>query len=382
MNVKISENIDRDISFFRDRKSAFDEAAALQKEVWGPGQPDKQPLLFTDWSALPPAQWHNAKEIHYDKEKMLANELYEATAAAAGGMQAVPSARANMGCGIYPTLFGVRQELFEHTMPWVRHHLDKETIRKMGPEDLKIGGEFRAGLEHMAYMAEALDGTGCRIYPMDLQGPFDIAHLVYGDVIYYDVYDDPDFVHHLLNLACEAIFLGMDACLEVIPGSDREIAHYSKLIMPREKGGLKISEDSLTLLSKEMIREFGTQYTEKALTRYGGGYIHYCGKNDHLFAEVMRMPLAFGINFGNPEKHDMDAVLRECAANGKVYYGAADRREGENLRAYFARCLSNARKDGKIYLLLEYLKWDKEGEGKAEIAEAWEGAQGEMCAVY
>jgi len=123
----------------------------------------------------------------------------------------------------------------------------------MGPEDLNIGDEFKMGLEHMAYMAEQLEGTGCMVYPMDLQGPFDIAHLVYGDDIFYDLYDDPKFVHHLLDLSCHAIFRGMEECFKVIPNSDEMVAHYNELVMPRSIGGIKTSEDTSTLLSKSIL---------------------------------------------------------------------------------------------------------------------------------
>ena len=31
-------------------------------------------------------------------------------------------------------------------------------------------------------------------------------------LIFYDLYDDPEFVHHLLELACQAMFKGMEEC--------------------------------------------------------------------------------------------------------------------------------------------------------------------------
>ena len=102
---------------------------------------------------------------------------------------AVPSVRANMGCGIFPTLFGISQNLYEDKMPWVREHLPKERLQKMGPEDIKLSDEFKAGLEHMAYMAQELKDTGCFVYPMDVQGAFDMAHIVLGDDIFYEIYD-------------------------------------------------------------------------------------------------------------------------------------------------------------------------------------------------
>ncbi|MCL2527559.1 MAG: hypothetical protein FWE42_03990 [Defluviitaleaceae bacterium] len=369
----MSETIYKALDFITARKSIIDSAAQLQKQVWLNAKAIPHPLLLksSDVGISFPA--YNVKEAFYDPEKMLVNGLKEAVRSAAGEMQAVPSIRANMGCGIYPTLFGVRQELFEDKMPWIQTFLDKDTIKNMTPKDLCLGSEFKAGLDHMAYIAQKLEGIGCRVFPLDLQGPFDIAHLVYGDDIFTDMYDDPGFVHHLLELSVQAIIMGMDECLKRIPGAKDEITHYNELVMPRSKGGLKISEDTSTLISGEMIKEFVAPYTSKVLEHYGGGYIHYCGKNPHLMDMVLNMPLAHGLNLGNTDMHDMEQVLKACAKNGKVYYGPLPMAEGETYNTYFRRLISWASADDKLYLLLRLNH--EAGTSKAEIIDAWHNAQ-------
>jgi len=370
----MSEVISKALDFIKARKHIIDEAANLQKQVWLDFKATPHPLLLVSNDVQITFPAYNSKDTFYDSEKMLVFGLRQAVEAAAGEMQAVPSVRANMGCGIYPTLFGVKQELFDDKMPWIQEFLDKDTISNMGVSDLCIGEEFQTGLDHMVYMAKQLEGTGCRIYPLDLQGPFDVAHLVYGDDIFIDMYDDPDFVHHLLELSAQALIKGMDECLKRIPGAAEEVTHYSHLVMPRSKGGLKISEDTSTLISGEMIREFVVPYTNKVLERYGGGYIHYCGKNPHLFDAVMDMPLAHGINFGNTDMHDMEQILKTCAARGKIYYGNIPMEEGEPLKAYFKRLISWASVEDKLYLLLNYYHDKNSGVDKAEIANAWHEA--------
>ena len=103
-----------------------------------------------------------------------------------------------------------------------------------------------------------------------------------------------------------------------------------------------MSEDTSTLLSSAQIDEFVAPYLARLLRRYGGGYVHYCGKNPHLLDVVMGIDEAVGLNFGNPEKHDMDDVLRRCAQQGKVYYGAVPRHGGETMERYFARVLDRS----------------------------------------
>ena len=357
-------------------KGDYSEAVESQLAVWEDRAPSRQPLLLH--CELPAEQAagfpeYNSGETHFDKPKMLLSGMKQMLETAASGMQAVPSARANMGCGIYPSLFpGIMPALFyDGRMPWVVEHLAKDDIRALREKDIKITDEFKTALEHMEYQAEKIAGTGVYIYPPDLQSPFDMAHIVYGDAFFYDLYDDPKLMHHLLELCVYAIMLGHDECVKVIPDSDNVIAHYNEMVMPRSLGGLKISEDTSTLVCPEHIDEYVIPYTKRVLRHAGGGYIHYCGKNDHLLCRMLELELVRGINFGNPDKHDMNAVLRQITAAGKVYYGAIPKTEIEDYRSYFMRCIKNATANGKCRLLLSL----RVKPGEQDCArEAWNSA--------
>ena len=122
---------------------------------------------------------------------------------------------------------------------------------------------------------------------------------------------------------------------EVMDLSDGLVAHYNNLVMPRSMGGVKISEDTSTLLSKEHIKEFVIPYLTKILEYFGGGWVHWCGKNDHLFEALLDVSLAYCINFGNPEKHDMEYVLRKTAERNKIYHGCFVPSHGEKWEDYF-----------------------------------------------
>lgn len=347
--------IERLIDTLAGGRDRYDAAAKLQCDTILGCKTGRQPLLV---SASHPLQSEipvfTSKQIHYDSEKMLVYELRGALAASAGGREAVPSVRSNMGCGIVPALFGVMQELYDDKMPWVQHHMKKEQIAVMTADDIKVTPEFRAALDHMDYFADKLRGSGVRLYPMDIQGAFDTAHLVLGDDIFYEMYDDPPFVHHLLDLSVAAICLAQDECLKRIDRADAEVTHYNSLALPRSAGGIKLSEDTSTLLSKDQIKEFVMPYIRKILDHTGGGYIHYCGINPHLYEAVINESRVTAINFGNPEKHDMEKVLRDCAERGIFYYGSVPKPGDENPSEYFTRLVKAAGRDGRIYLLLQY----------------------------
>jgi hypothetical protein len=353
------------------QKEQYDRAVQAQEALWlGRGG---TPLLLhcalneQEQQAYPA---YHYLEIHHDVDKMLANGLREAVTSMKGGREAVPSVRANMGCGIVAAWFGIVPELFEDKQPWVTKHLPKGLLMDMSADDLVITPEFRMALDHMAFIARQLQGSGVRVFPVDIQGAFDTAHLVYGDDIFYQLYDDPEFVHHLMDLSCTATERAFDACLELIPDSDKTIAHYNSYAMPRAKGGLKLSEDTSTLLSQAHIEEFVAPYIHRLLRHAGGGYVHYCGRNDHLYRCIMAEPLCHGLNFGNPEKHNMEQVLRDCAATGRIYQGILPRNGHESWDAYFERLLG-ASFNKQIHVLLEIFCPEGERQG---IAEAFDRA--------
>jgi hypothetical protein len=339
------------------RAGEYAGAAEDQCAVWEGRKPKQQPLLLH--CAPPPSSkaWpkFTTRDIHFDKDKMLITQMAGMVSTALGNMQAVPSVRANMGCGIYPSLFpGILSELFDdERMPWIIKHLDKETLQKLKPEDIKITDEFKLGLEHMVYQAEKIQGTGAYVFPLDLQDAIDVAHLVYGDNFFYDLYDDPPFINHLLDLSCTAIELGVTECLKAIPGSDKVVTHYNQLAMPRSGGAMKFSEDTSTLLSPDHIAEFTIPSLERQLEFTGGGYVHFCGYNVHLLDACVNTEKVRGVNFGNPEKYNMEEVLSRLAKAGKVYYGAIPKAKDEDLEAYFLRlCKAATDSSGCCRLLL------------------------------
>ncbi|MCL2641405.1 MAG: hypothetical protein FWD53_11200, partial [Phycisphaerales bacterium] len=313
--------------------------------VWK-GQPVDAPPLMLNCGPTDEQKawlsWSNYKDIHFDSEKMLANELLGAFAAINGNSGAVPSMRANMGCGIISSLVGIEQSLFEDKMPWMLTHLKKEELKPHYNFTINASREFAAAMQHIEYMQKFLldqQLNNVFIYPLDLQGAIDTAHLIYGDPIFYDFYDDPEFIHRLLKVSCDAIEFAMRECFKRIHRSDEFITHYNSILIPRSLGGLKISEDTTTLLAPDTIDTFAIPCLRDILQRFNGGYVHYCGKNDHLLDRILEEPLVYAINFGNPEKHDMTAVLKRCRAKGKLYIGRVNWLKDEKRFDYYKRVL-------------------------------------------
>ncbi|MCL2479799.1 MAG: hypothetical protein FWF22_09870 [Treponema sp.] len=375
MEAKLQAVYEELYDLVKKRANDYPLSAEDQCAVWEGRIPKHQPLLLNCTPPPSSKDWpvFTTREIHFDKDKMLISQMKSMVSVTLGNMQAVPSVRANMGCGIYPSLFpGILPELFDdERMPWIINHLDKETLKKLKPSDIKLTDEFKLGLEHMVYQAEMIEGTGAYVFPLDLQDAIDIAHLVYGDNFFYDLYDDPPFINHLLDLSCTAIELGVNECLKVIPGSDKIVAHYNQLVIPRSCGGMKFSEDTSTLLGPNLIEEFTIPSLKRQLDFTGGAYVHFCGYNSFLLEACLSTEKVLGVNFGNPEKYDMEDVLRRLAKAGKVYYGRIPMKEDEGYSSFFRRICEAATDSSGCCRLLPVMG-ASDPEQAEKIRSAWE----------
>lgn len=309
------------LPMLRERARKHEKSAEKQLRQWR-GEKGVCSLLLSvrDLPEIKALPVYNNEEIHYDPEKMFVNELRAALSTALADGDAVPSVRANVGCGALCTLLGgLKQSFFPDKMPWLLEHLEIDQLMELTEEDIEESPEFRMGIEQMKYMKEMLQGTGISVYPMDLQGPIDMAHLLMGNEFFYALYDDPDAVHHALQLSVACDIYGMRKCFEIIEPNDY-VCHYNGLVLPKETP-LKISEDTSTLISEKHLKEFMLPYTEKLMEHFGGGYIHYCGDNRHLYEIVPGIKGSIGLNFGNPERHDAKNALDTLAVRGQCYYG-------------------------------------------------------------
>lgn len=309
------------LPMLRERAAKHEKSARKQLSQWK-GEKGVCSLLLhvTDAPEIQKLPVYNNEEIHYGVEKMFVSQLRAALTSALADGDAVPSVRANVGCGALCTLFGgLKQTFFADKMPWLLAHMTADEIMETTVLDLKESDEFKLGLEQMQYMKEMLKGTGIGLFPMDLQGPIDMAHLFLGDEFFYLLYDDPEVVYRALELSVAAGVYAMEKCFQIIDPKEW-VCHYNELILPVETP-LKISEDTSTLLCGEHLEKYMKPYTERLLTYFGGGYIHYCGDNKHLLTIAPRIENGIGMNFGNPERHDAAQVLSELGSLGRCYYG-------------------------------------------------------------
>ena len=94
-------------------------------------------------------------------------------------------------------------------MPWVKHRpldeVKKNLVKGLPDPDTGLGQRVRQCCEH--FRERLAPYPRCTKYihitQPDLQGPFDILHLLLGADVFFDLVDEPETVHEILSLATE-----------------------------------------------------------------------------------------------------------------------------------------------------------------------------------
>ena len=356
MSTTLSDQISRllDALDAARHPAAEERGRARIAAVYAGQEADRLPILF-DAPAHDLAVDSDLRAQFYSPQAMLVAHLQRLVAAATIPHDGQLCLRPNLGVVFVPSIFGLDPEVPADAMPRLRHHLAKEEVRRFQlPTDVTGCGLVPRAIDYIRYFQELL-GDRAHVYMPDTQGVFDIAHLVLGNALFLELYDDPAFVHHLLQLCLQA-YLRVTLALKPVLGEPPQSGYHGHGMvcgLYLSRGGARCAEDTPTLLQPRHIDEFVTPYIARALRPFDGGFVHYCGRNDHLFQALLSLPEVRGINLGNPEKHDPAACMQALLARDKFYFGSWPRRPGEPLRDYLQRmlALTAGRRRGFIFLL-------------------------------
>lgn len=286
---------------------------------------EELPFVFRNDVAVPDTDWPSFpyNDSFYDTEKMLLNELGRVYKHIQLRDWAALAIRADLGTVILPSIFGCPWKLTDNSMPWADHLSSEKEVdaliargvpdpmNGLGVRCFEICEQYKKILAPYEKISSHI-----RIFHPDLQGPFDVAHLIWGTEIYYALFDVPDKVHALMRLVTDAYVRFMDAWLAKFPDSGKMGTHWNYYM----NGKIYIRNDSAILLSPQQYDEFARPYDEELMKRYGGN-IHFCGKGDGHIASMSSIEGLCGINHGQPELNDLPLAIENCAKQKVVIHG-------------------------------------------------------------
>ncbi len=347
-------------------------AEARQAAVWRGEAVDYLPLLVESVGQPWDGQVYTLPEQVADPDKMLHEALLNAVQVYPPQSDSVLCIRPQFGVGTLASVFGVGYELSaRYGSPWVTAPRSKAELAALEPNTLDWERSLLPTICRTAeHFRRELDGR-LEVYLPDTQGPFDLAHLVRGHDLLTDLVDDPPFVHHLMELATHVYIEGTRR-LKQATGEPLNAGHHGgNLFMVG--AGVRLCDDSGTIISPRLLEEFVLPYQQRALEAFGGGWVHWCGGDFHLVPLYLSLPACKGINLGQPARYDLAAVLEAVLQAGKLYYGTLDRRPEEVLEDYFARVLGYLQ--GERRGLILSCGRDASQPSAAQMQERWHEAQ-------
>lgn len=266
------------------------------------GRQDRPPLRVTYPGQR--FQPYSMAENFADPEKMLVSQLCGLCAAVDLQDDTLPMIRANYGVGILPSLFGAGQRIIDNQMPWSEPLGGIGAIRRMigrGIPDINAGLGEQVLATQAYYTSQLAAYPKCRslvrLYHPDLQGPFDVAHLLWGTEIYYALYDEPELVHDLLRLVTATYIRFLKAAKSLIQDEDEgQVYQWGCLY----RGRVVLRNDTAVNLSRELYETFVRPYDQAVLDEFGSGSIHYCGRAEQWIFQMMECRNLKAMNFGQP----------------------------------------------------------------------------------
>ncbi|HOX36418.1 MAG TPA: uroporphyrinogen decarboxylase family protein [Candidatus Brocadiia bacterium] len=361
---------------------ALSDGRRRQAATFANREADYLPICFgapvPELSGLPDFNW---SEQFHDPAKSLYTQLRSQAGRLRAGSDSIAGVRADLGVICVPSVFGIGYTVPEQTKPWTTERVPLEILKEFKvPEDVSALGVMPRLIEHTQHHLTILRERGLSdsipVHHCDLQGAFDIACQSRGHDIFTDMYDDPGFVHRLMEQSAKAYIVVGKLCKR-LSGEPLNSGNASGLWS--ETGGVRACDDSGILLNEGMFREFIQPYHVKTLEAFGGGWMHYCGgvrgggrrEGIHLHAAYLENPWLRGMNFSTGG--DMAAQVSKIAAAGRFAYVSFERGGEESLGAYFRRVLSClTRRKGLIFEAL--LRKDEWRQAKEE----WHAAQDEI----
>lgn len=317
------------------------------------------------------------RERFYNPAKMWENEMARARTVLDWPTDGIPTVRPNLGVIFVPSMAGQKYEIRQGLMPWCGQPLSPEQIRAASGVDVTQAELMKLAEQFYRIHRKNSDGE-IAAYQADNQGIFDIAHLLYGDAIFYDIMDKEKipWVDELLNISLDLMVRAVRRLKKLIGEEDTSMIHghgtEQGVYFPNV--GIRISEDSPAMISPEQIDRFVIGPIERCAEQFGGVFMHYCGRHEYFFGRLCRCEGVKAIDLGNPEMYDTRRLFELCAETGTVLYSRVAEQEAEkeqqDWQAYVRR-LAGLVKDTDARCILRPLVFPQSRDDCAAMLNLW-----------
>ncbi|HNX13862.1 MAG TPA: uroporphyrinogen decarboxylase family protein [Oscillospiraceae bacterium] len=223
------------------------------------------------------------------------------------GDDAYPALRAEFGTVPIAEAFGCKIYRREDELPCTQSTIvnSAEEIDALKIPDEKSGSFPDIDLQYEFFLENLPYGVGFML--PDLQGPFNNTHLLRGNDIFTDFYDEPESVEKLLNIVTQ-YQIKMTRHYHKLCGIGKGFLYDWSGIW---RGNLRICNCTLHNVSTEFYETYIKKYDRMLLDTFSEGRIHYCGTHDNgQMASFFSIPNLYGVDFDGAHHNILELAPR------------------------------------------------------------------------
>jgi hypothetical protein len=262
-------------------------------------------------------------EIFDDPAKMMVNELLTGFTSIYHAVDLKDDApcclRPNLGVTIVASMLGAQIRVMEEQPPWVLPLEGMNTIQEVahGPVPDTTTGLVSRVIEQYGFYKHVLTSypncqAAFQLTLPDLQGPFDIAELLWGPDAFMAFYNESELLETLLEKITATILVAYrrfsDEVSENI-GAGFQYQHGTAV-----RGNVLLRSDTTIMISPEHYREFILPHDGVIGRALGGVAIHFCGNGQHQLENMLSTPDLGSLDFGQPWMMAIDDIYAEASA--------------------------------------------------------------------
>jgi uroporphyrinogen-III decarboxylase len=211
----------------------------------------------------------------------------------------IPFAFVTQGYMTIATVFGM--ELYwgddpDQTPGSMGHIIDDlEQVFSLPHPDMDAG-IMMENTRRLRYFAENLP-PDVYITGIDSGGPLNTCKdLLDTNLLYTGFYDNPEAMHHLLNLVTDVQLQVYHTVVEAVGGIDRMTCiDFSPAWAPETYKSF-VSDDICATIGPELFKEFSIPYNNRLYRPWGSGLLHNCGPNPSKHLYLDHNPRLKGLN--------------------------------------------------------------------------------------
>ena len=286
------------LQFTDEELRRFDNIYADYRRMYQ--DPDNCRPMFIIQPPAKGAGWPTWEERLADPLVMLKAELDNIRSHVQVGDDATPTVRVQFGTAQVAAAFGCEMFIPENNLPAAGTHVltnlqDVYTL----PKPSLTAGWYGKLAQWTEVFRENLP-AGVHIQHPDIQSPFNTAHLIRGNDIMTDLYDDPAAVEALLKLVADYM-IDLVPHLKAMISQDREwFFDYFGLW----RGTARISNCTMHMIGPDFYVRHVLPQDIRLMEAIGGGRIHYCGSSQKVVPHFFENPMIHGLDF-HSHRHDL-----------------------------------------------------------------------------